>query len=43
MQFVVQGTARLQPVGASVPFGSEGGAGGLSDHHGFTVDYRIGS
>ena len=42
MQLLFASTrTRLEPVGASVPFGSDDAARGLSDHLGFTIDYRL--
>jgi len=42
MQLVfVSARTRLEPVGATVPFGSRDAGGGLSDHLGFIIDYRL--
>jgi endonuclease/exonuclease/phosphatase family metal-dependent hydrolase len=42
MQFVFDGArARLQVVGAEIPFGTESDGSQLSDHMGFTIHYRI--
>lgn len=41
MQLLFDGTRRVEPVGAEIPFGTESDGSTLSDHMGFTVDYRL--
>lgn len=42
LQFVFPASGgQLEPVGASVPFGSEQGGQSLSDHFGFVIDYKF--
>lgn len=42
MQYVLPGDRQtLAPVAASIPFGTERGGDPLSDHFGYTIDYRL--